>query len=345
MTVVHSPGVPGLAFVQLLTGGTLEASAVARLRRVMAHEGVTEADLLAGQQAPLRWFREAYGTLSTRVAVDLGLACAEQAQLTSFGPVSVPLVSASTVAEVMDLLAFVPLISSAVEPTFRRSRDGLRIDLDGATGDSALDLLATVYCGSALLRFIELLAAEPTRVTFSVDVADDAELGPLASRTDDRWRFADSSHVEATADALTTSCRFADPLAYRQSVARLQALMNERATQATHRHHVCRILRRDVKASEREVAAALGMSTSTLKRRLAEEGTSFRTLRNEFLRERACRRLREGRWTVTQVAAELGYADVGNFSHAFKRWTGLSPREFCRDQALADATTSTAEPA
>ena len=32
--------------------------------------------------------------------------------------------------------------------------------------------------------------------------------------------------------------------------------------------------------------------------------------------------------TISQIAVDLGYGDPGNFSHAFKRWTGQSPSEF-----------------
>jgi AraC-like DNA-binding protein len=31
---------------------------------------------------------------------------------------------------------------------------------------------------------------------------------------------------------------------------------------------------------------------------------------------------------VTQVALRLGYADPANFTHAFRRWTGSSPRTY-----------------
>ena len=29
-----------------------------------------------------------------------------------------------------------------------------------------------------------------------------------------------------------------------------------------------------------------------------------------------------------EIAAKLGYADTATFTRAFRRWTGLSPREF-----------------
>ena len=43
---------------------------------------------------------------------------------------------------------------------------------------------------------------------------------------------------------------------------------------------------------------------------------------------RAERLLVEERLPVAEVAHQLGYHDVSNFSRAFRRWTGRTPREF-----------------
>lgn len=66
----------------------------------MAREGTDEATLMQHDvQAPLRWFRDLYPPdLDVDRATLLGFSFAGQAQLTSFGPLSVPLVSAGSVA-------------------------------------------------------------------------------------------------------------------------------------------------------------------------------------------------------------------------------------------------------
>lgn len=72
------------------------------------------------------------------------------------------------------------------------------------------------------------------------------------------------------------------------------------------------------------VARALGMSVATLRRRLAEEGASFRALRTETLEKQADRLLRSD-MPLVQVAERLGFSDVRSFSRAFKSWTGETP--------------------
>ncbi|MGH8491509.1 MAG: helix-turn-helix domain-containing protein [Moraxellaceae bacterium] len=78
------------------------------------------------------------------------------------------------------------------------------------------------------------------------------------------------------------------------------------------------------------VAEELGISTSTLQRRLAAEGTSFSQLLNNTRRDLAERYLRESRRPIKEVAYSLGFADLSNFTRAFRNWFGVSPREFRR---------------
>ena len=79
-----------------------------------------------------------------------------------------------------------------------------------------------------------------------------------------------------------------------------------------------------------QVAAALNLSVSTLKRRLAECGTHFSALQEAAQCDRARLMLMDAAMTLDSVAAALGYSDLANFSHAFKRWTGSAPGEFRR---------------
>lgn len=78
------------------------------------------------------------------------------------------------------------------------------------------------------------------------------------------------------------------------------------------------------------VAKTLGLSTRTLRRRLNDEGHSFQQLNNEIRLQLANDYLLAG-MAIERVSELLGYSEPSNFSHAFKRWSGESPREFIRN--------------
>lgn len=73
------------------------------------------------------------------------------------------------------------------------------------------------------------------------------------------------------------------------------------------------------------VSRRLGMSARTLQRRLGEHGTAYQTLLDEE-RQRQARELLENHLvSISEIAFRLGYADVGAFIRAYRRWTGRTP--------------------
>jgi AraC-like DNA-binding protein len=76
------------------------------------------------------------------------------------------------------------------------------------------------------------------------------------------------------------------------------------------------------------VARRLGASTRTLKRRLAEQGTSFTEILGAARRQRALLLLDDRRLGIGEIADRLGYSDVANFTRAFRRWTGKTPAAY-----------------
>lgn len=84
-----------------------------------------------------------------------------------------------------------------------------------------------------------------------------------------------------------------------------------------------------------EVARRLAVSERTLRRRLGDEGTSFRTLVDEVRSALAEELLATGSMTVEQVARRLGYAETASFTHAFTRWNGVPPSTWARRRRAA----------
>ena len=82
--------------------------------------------------------------------------------------------------------------------------------------------------------------------------------------------------------------------------------------------------------SVERVARTLNMHPRSLQEKLRVLGTSYRALLEEVRRDLAIQHLNRHDVTVTDLALQLGYAEIAVFSRHFKRWTGLSPRAWQR---------------
>jgi AraC-like DNA-binding protein len=85
-----------------------------------------------------------------------------------------------------------------------------------------------------------------------------------------------------------------------------------------------------------ELAALLAISSRTFARLLAEEGACFRDLLMQARLERARTEIGTTPNSIAQIAWQLGYRDVANFSRAFRRGEGCAPRAFRRRPRGAD---------
>ena len=72
-------------------------------------------------------------------------------------------------------------------------------------------------------------------------------------------------------------------------------------------------------------ANQLGMTTSTLRRRLDDEGESFQSIKNRLRSELAVGLLRHSDKDMLDIALALGFADASAFHRAFKKWSGAGP--------------------
>lgn len=77
-----------------------------------------------------------------------------------------------------------------------------------------------------------------------------------------------------------------------------------------------------------EVAERMFMTSTTLHRRLRDEGTSFQKVKDGCRRDAAIQLLRDEANSGTAIAEYLGFSDPSAFFRAFKKWTGLTPQQF-----------------
>ncbi len=77
-------------------------------------------------------------------------------------------------------------------------------------------------------------------------------------------------------------------------------------------------------------AELLGISSRTLQRQLAKECTTYAHLLDAIRFNSAIPLLKNDDNKLVDIALDLGYSDPAHFSRAFKRWSGMSPREYRR---------------
>lgn len=78
-------------------------------------------------------------------------------------------------------------------------------------------------------------------------------------------------------------------------------------------------------------AKAFGMSGRTLRRKLSEEGSSYQSILND-VRCQLSKDLLNEEDSITEIAFLLGFSDTSAFTKAFRKWTGMSPTEYRRNQ-------------
>ncbi len=80
------------------------------------------------------------------------------------------------------------------------------------------------------------------------------------------------------------------------------------------------------------ISELMGLHPRTLQRRLARRGVQFRQILLDVRIQNACWHLRNSTVDITRLSLMLGYQDVTAFTKAFRRVTGLAPRDWRRQQ-------------
>ena len=78
------------------------------------------------------------------------------------------------------------------------------------------------------------------------------------------------------------------------------------------------------------LAGEFNTTPVTLRRRLHEEGASYRGIKEQLRRDLAISYLSDSQRSVMDIALELGFSERSAFHRAFRKWTGAAPGEFRR---------------
>lgn len=277
----------------------------------------------------------------------LGFAVGERYHLTAYGIWSFMLISSPTPRQAVEVaLRFLDLTFAFCHIIARDDAGGLRLTLDAGRVPKRVRRFVVERDMSAVYTIRREAFADrlPLR---GVDLAFPAPATPLPQGilVDALAALSGTLRFGTATNAIEFgSAHLDDPMpqanAHAAALAQAQCaqLLQDRRARAGVSGDVRDLLvgRLSDPPDAGEVAEELHMSSRTLQRRLADEGTSFRLLLDEVRERLAEELLVVGGLPVTEVAHRLGYVEVSSFSQAFRRWKGLGPRAF-RDREMRGA--------
>lgn len=263
----------------------------------------------------------------------LGLEVARRLHFTSLGSVGFAVASCSSLHQAFEVaLRYIDLTYALTAFRFEEEGDECRIVLDDGAVPRDLHRFAleravgVLHTQSAMLfgrqrigRYLQFSFAAPA------DPGIYERLLGVAPAFD-----APRTVIGIDAEEMKRPLAQGSALALQQAEEQCRRLLAERRARSGLAQRVCdRLARLGGRPPQmNEMAAALCLSARTLRRRLQEEGTTYFALCDEVRRTFAEQLLALPHLTVEAVAERLGYSEAAGFIHAFRRWTGMTPRAF-----------------
>jgi len=225
---------------------------------------------------------------------------------------------------------YIDIQNEGVKTTVSRGHS-VRIDFHYVGVVRHTDIQQMEFIVASILRICRQLTGRmlsPTRVRLMHRIGKDkAELERLLDSVIEDDAGADA--IEFPAASWDLPIVSADPHLHRLCVQSCEEALAGRAKAASPlkinvENAVAELLPHG-QARHDLIAAKLGLSPRTLARRLSADGSSFARILEEVRTALAERYLADRGLTVSEIAWLLGYAEIGTFTRAYQRWTGMSP--------------------
>ncbi len=266
----------------------------------------------------------------------LGLELGSRYHVTAFGILGYALMSSRTVGDAMQLaLGFLDLSHIFTVPEVTVEGDDVVVELRAVDLPAALARLLVERDLAAIHTVLAELVPGGVAVT-AVDLA----FPPPADPTPWRVRLGTAPRFGAARTAFrlpAAELARALPQANPHSQALAEQLCRDVVARRRRRPHVVEQLELWITRNLPHLGETGGMATAataqamserTLRRHLADAGTSYQAVLDEVRRSLAEEMLDTRVLAVEDVAQRLGYAEASSFIHAFKRWRGETPTQY-----------------
>lgn len=310
--LLPAPGATDWSFARAAAGVDLMVR-YAAARGVPPHRALAGTGLRAERRAPDQLVTAAQELTVVRnlarllgeVGADVGRSYRPE----SFGALGFALLGSRTVLDAMHVaLRFIDLSYTFAIPGAEVVGDRVVVTVDGRRLPGDVRRFLVERDATAILTVLDGLV--PGGVGARLEVGDNAAV--LRFGTAELARPLPRDHPEAKAQAAAIC---ADLVAQRRERSGLAQDVRVLITQQLA-----------AGVSVVGVAAALGMSERTLRRRLAVDGLGFQQLLDEVRAPLAAAMLSGSTLPVQDIALRLGYSGATSFIAAHRRWTGRTPR-------------------
>ena len=225
---------------------------------------------------------------------------------------------------------------------------GLELSVDGAIASIEL---CDHYPAGAVRNFVlerdlivtlviatEAVAQKISLTSLEVAIPEPAHAKEMERLVGCPVKFnARRTRVTISSEILKAPLPQANAVTWSACVRQCRELISRQHGERSLTHRVERAIVDSAFTGIQAVAQALGMPERTLRRMLQREGASYRGLSQRLRWELAQQYLADNTISLDQLAEKLGYSEAANFSHAFKRWSGLTPGEYRQSVKAIDA--------
>ncbi len=263
----------------------------------------------------------------------LSLHAAEACPLGAYKVIDYIASSARSVGEAFRYSAqYFRLINTAVFLPIDESGDPVTFDVVGEEGPTGVSRAYVEYCLAVFVLHIRLATGVPfllQRVTFSHRLPPDIREHERVFGCPVRFEEA-NNRLSIDRASWETPTRGAQPGVLALLIEHADLLLERlpRAPDLVERARRAIAGRlRGGDPSLASVARELAMSERTLQRHLADLGYTFNALADEVREATARLYLEQPDMALAEMAYLLGFADQSTFHRAFKRWTGITPKQ------------------
>lgn len=284
--------------------------------------------LQGAERVPIGWQDELWEAFC-QISADplIGLKLGLEVQVGHLDSVGMLLVTCDTFGEALEeLVEYAPVIGDGGEFMLHREGDQAFIDYQPHLRVRAAERVEAVLASMlSLTRWATGGRFQPSGIWFAH--------APLAAPDEYHsllgcpvYFNAGCNHLGFAADQLAlpqiqANSALRDHL--RQLADHNLAALGQQSLSA----EVQRLVRNHPRWGKERIAEQLDLSGRHLNRKLAEDGLSFKSLRESVLQQMACQALR-GEQRVAEIAEQLGFSDENAFVRAFRRWQGVTPARY-----------------